>query len=58
MLAADEALVLKAGGPTLVRPGLSADVYSGKAAIWHFANDEAYGAFLCARGAGFREFQE
>ena len=32
MLAADEALVLKAG-PTLVRPGLSADVYSGKAVI-------------------------
>ena len=33
MLAADEALVVKAGGPTLVRPGLSADVYSGKAVM-------------------------
>jgi hypothetical protein len=30
MLAADEALVVKAGGPTLVLPGLSADVYSAK----------------------------
>ena len=30
MLATDE---VKAGGPTLVRPGLSADVYSGKAVM-------------------------
>ena len=25
--------MVKAGGPTLVRPGLSADVYSGKAVM-------------------------
>ena len=33
MLAADEALVVKAGGPALVRLRLSAGVYSGKAVI-------------------------
>ena len=45
MLAADEALVVKAGGPTLVRPGLSADVYSGKAVMM-----KAMGLSLRARG--------
>ena len=26
--------------------------------LWQSGDDEAYGAFLCARGAGFREFQD
>ena len=48
MLAADEALVLKAGGPTLVRPGLSADIYSGKAVMM-----KLMGPFFARAGRGF-----
>jgi len=47
MLAADEALVVKAGGPTLVRPGLSADIYSGKAVMM-----KLMGPFDMAGGGG------
>ncbi len=48
MLAADEALVVNAGGPTLVRPGLSADVYSGKAVMMKLV-----GPFFARAGRGF-----
>ena len=48
MLAADEALVVKAGGPTLVLPGLSADVYSGKAVMM-----KLMGPFFARAGRGF-----
>jgi hypothetical protein len=47
MLAAEEALVVKTGGPTLVRPGLSADIYSGKAVMM-----KLMGPFDMAGGGG------
>ncbi len=40
--------MVKAGGPTLVRHGLSADVYSGKAAMMRLT-----GPFFARAGRGF-----
>ena len=40
--------MVKAGGPTLVRPGLSADVYSGKAVMM-----KLMGPFFARAGRGF-----